>query len=74
MKREIKHMNAQALHRMWSYMKKAEKPSKGTLDRLALFTGFQSWEDFQDALHGEEDAKVNYEGREGNSDNAGKQR
>ena len=29
------------------------KPDKKTLDRLSLLAGFQSWEDFQDALHGE---------------------
>ena len=29
------------------------KPDKKTLDRLSLFAGFQSWEDFQNALHGE---------------------
>ena len=28
------------------------KPDKKTLDRLSLLAGFQSWEDFQDALHG----------------------
>ncbi len=30
-----------------------KKPDKKTLDRLSLFVGFQSWEDFQNALHGE---------------------
>ena len=29
------------------------KPDKKTLDRLSLLAGFQSWEDFQEALHGE---------------------
>ena len=29
------------------------KPDKKTLDRLSLLAGFQSWEDFQNALHGE---------------------
>ena len=29
------------------------KPDKKTLDRLSLFVGFQSWEDFQNALHGD---------------------
>ncbi len=64
MKKEKKHLNAQTLHKMWNYMKKVEKPSKEALDRLALFAGFQCWEDFQDALHGDDDAQVNYEGRE----------
>ena len=30
-----------------------KKPDKKTLDRLSLLAGFQSWEDFQHALHGE---------------------
>jgi hypothetical protein len=29
------------------------KPDEKTLDRLSLLAGFQSWEDFQNALHGE---------------------
>ena len=36
------------------------KPNKKTLDRLSLLAGFQSWESFQEALHGEADAKTNY--------------
>ena len=30
-----------------------KKPNRKTLDRLSLLAGFQSWEDFQNALHGE---------------------
>jgi hypothetical protein len=29
------------------------KPDRKTLDHLSLLAGFQSWEDFQKALHGE---------------------
>jgi len=29
------------------------KPDTKTLDRLSLLAGFQSWEEFQRALHGE---------------------
>ena len=29
------------------------KPDRKTLDRLSLLAGFQSWKDFQNALHGE---------------------
>ena len=29
------------------------KPDVKTLDRLSLLAGFQSWEDFQKALHGQ---------------------
>lgn len=48
------------LHKMWDVLKGKEKPSPQTLDRLALLAGFQSWKDFQGALHGTEDGLVNY--------------
>lgn len=37
-----------------------KKPDKKALDRLSLFVGFQDWESFQDALHGEASADENY--------------
>jgi len=40
------------------------KPNKKTLDRLSLLVGFQDWESFQDALHGDADGRTNYEGEE----------
>ena len=36
------------------------KPDKKVLDRLSLFAGFQDWESFQDALHGDTSADENY--------------
>jgi len=36
------------------------KPNKKTLDRLSMLAGFQNWDTFQEALHGEADAKTNY--------------
>lgn len=50
-----------SLKKVWHYVKGAEKPSKETLDKLALFVGFQSWDDFKDAFNGEADDDVNYE-------------
>ncbi len=38
-----------------------KKPNRKTLDRLSLLAGFQNWDSFQDALHGDADAKTNYE-------------
>jgi hypothetical protein len=38
-----------------------EKPSAQTLDRLALFMGFQNWTDLHEALKGNADAERNYE-------------
>jgi len=28
---------------------------------LALFVGYQSWDDFHEALHGDDDGNLNYE-------------
>lgn len=36
-----------------------KRPKDATLDRLALLTGFQSWEDLQETLRGETDGQVN---------------
>ena len=36
------------------------KPDRKALDRLSLFVGFQDWESFQEALHGETSADENY--------------
>lgn len=36
------------------------KPNKKTLDRLSLLVGFQDWESFQDAIHGDADGKTNF--------------
>lgn len=36
------------------------KPNKKTLDRLSLLVGFQDWDSFQDALHGDADGRTNY--------------
>ena len=36
------------------------KPDKKVLDRLSIFAGFQDWNSFQDALHGDVSADENY--------------
>jgi hypothetical protein len=38
-----------------------KKPNRKTLDRLSLFVGYQDWESFQEAVHGEADGLSNYE-------------
>ncbi len=38
-----------------------KKPDRKTLDRLSLFVGFQDWESFQNALHGDASADANYD-------------
>lgn len=58
-KKEEPH-KAKVLHKVWDILKGKEKPSIQTLNRLALLAGFQSWADFQGALHGTDDGLVNY--------------
>lgn len=36
------------------------KPDRKTLDHLSLLAGFQDWESFQKAIHGETSADDNY--------------
>lgn len=36
------------------------RPNQKTLDRLSLLAGFQDWESFQHALHGDADSSANY--------------
>ena len=42
-----------ALKKVTDYLHGIEKPKKETLDKISLFVGFQDWESFQRALHGE---------------------
>ena len=59
----LHHVNIKsgALKKVWNVVTIKEKPTAETLDKLALFVGFQSWKDFQQALHGTNDAGLNYE-------------
>ena len=49
---EKKHL---ALKKLLAAVEKEllHKPDRKTLDRLSLLAGFQDWDSFQDALHGE---------------------
>ena len=38
-----------------------KKPNQKMLDKLSLFVGYQDWESFQEAVHGEADGLSNYE-------------
>ena len=55
------HISLSSMKRVESILSGREKPSKQTLNRLALLAGFQSWEDLKDALNGDADASLNYE-------------
>ena len=37
------------------------RPDRKTLDRLSLLAGFQDWESFQEALHGEAGGETNFD-------------
>ena len=52
----------QALRKLLEAVEKEiiRKPDRKTLDRLSLLVGFQDWDSFQDALHGDASADENY--------------
>lgn len=51
---------ALATGKLTGYLRGLEKPKRETLDKISLFVGFQNWEDFQAALHGEADGQTNF--------------
>lgn len=60
----VKHhtkISAQGLHKVWNYVSGKEKPTQETLNKLALFVGYQSWDDFHEALEGEDDGNLSYD-------------
>ena len=56
---EKKHL---ALKKLLAAVEKEllHRPDRKTLDRLSMLAGFQSWDSFQDALHGDVSADENY--------------
>lgn len=54
------NLSSASLRKLWELVTGKRKLSPATKNRLALFAGFQSWDDLDDALHGEADASVNY--------------
>lgn len=61
-----KPLKALALKKAGGYLHGLEKPKRETLDKLSLLAGFQNWESFRDALHGDADGTTNFkeDGRE----------
>jgi len=55
------NLNKGSLRKLKDIVTGRRKLSPQTLDRLALFAGFQDWNDLHNALRGEVDASVNYE-------------
>ena len=56
---EKKHL---ALKKLLAAVEKEllHKPDRKMLDRLSMLAGFQSWDSFQDALHGDVSADENF--------------
>ncbi|MGM9697729.1 MAG: hypothetical protein ACI3Y0_03700 [Prevotella sp.] len=51
-------LKPKALEKVLAYLQGREKPTQEWLDRISLFVGFQNWESFKDAVHGEDDGKM----------------
>ena len=49
-----------ATEKLKKYLKGTEKPKRETLDCISLLVGFQDWESFKEALHGDDDGQINY--------------
>ena len=54
------HLSMKSIRRIWDKSLSMEKPSKKTLDRLALLAGFQNWADLNKALHGDNSGDLNF--------------
>lgn len=55
-KEDMKHVTHDVKHLLTAVEQKLvrrihEKPSKDTLDKLAMFVGYQDWESFQQEVH-----------------------
>lgn len=49
-----------AKEKLTKYIKGTEKPKRETLDKISLLVGFQNWDKFKEALHGETDGQENF--------------
>lgn len=54
-------LSGRSLKRLWDVTTGKRKLSKEACNRLALFAGFQSWDDLLHTLRGDTDASINYE-------------
>lgn len=54
------NLSVTSLKKLLELVTGKRKLSLAARDRLALFAGFQSWSDLEDAIHGNTDASVNY--------------
>lgn len=54
------NLSVSSLKKLLEIVTGKRKLSLAARNRLALFAGFQSWSDLEDAIHGDADASVNY--------------
>ncbi len=54
------NLSVSSLKKLLEIVTGKRKLSLVARNRLALFAGFQSWSDLEDAIHGDADASVNY--------------
>lgn len=54
------NLSVTSLKKLLELVTGKRKLSLAARDRMALFAGFQSWSDLEDAIHGNTDASVNY--------------
>ncbi len=54
------NLSVPSLKKLLELVTGKRKLSLAARNRLALFAGFQSWDDLEDAIHGDADASVNY--------------
>ena len=57
--RTWKPIKPMALSKIMRFIKGHEKPNRQLLDKLSLFVGFQNWQSFVDAMHGDAEANAN---------------
>lgn len=54
------HLSVSSLRKLMELVTGKRKLSQSAKDRLALFAGFQTWDDLDEALHGDADGDENY--------------
>ena len=54
-------LSSHSLKKLWELVTGKRRLSMEARNRLALFAGFQTWDDLMNTVHGDTDASINYE-------------
>ncbi len=54
-------LSSHSLKKLWELVTGKRHLSIEARNRLALFAGFQTWDDLMNTVHGDTDASINYE-------------